>query len=56
MESERRVLVTADWTKKIGVHLLAAGIALSATLGQVSTAEAKAGVVIEQPKSRKVNS
>ena len=45
-------LCAAEWSKKLGVHLLAAGIALSATLGQCHIAEA--GVVLEQPKSRKV--
>lgn len=58
--SSRRQLVCraqageADWNKKIGVPLLAAGLALSASLGHVDTAEAKSGVVIEQPKSRKL--
>lgn len=42
----------ADWGKKVGVHLLAAGLALSVSLGHVNVAEA--GVVIEQPKARKV--
>ena len=45
-------ILLAEWSKKLGVHLLAAGIALSATLGHPNVAEA--GVVYEQPKSRKV--
>lgn len=42
----------AEWSRKLGVHLLAAGIALSVSLGQPNIAEA--GVVMEQPKSRKL--
>lgn len=47
-----RCHLLAEWSRKLGVHLLAAGIALSVSLGQPNIAEA--GVVMEQPKSRKV--
>lgn len=42
----------AEWHTKFGVHLIAAGLTAATLLGQPSIAEA--GVVIEQPKTKKV--
>lgn len=43
----------AEWQTRFGVHLLAAGLAAATVLGQPSIAEA--GVVMEQPKVKKVS-
>jgi hypothetical protein len=43
----------AEWHTKFGVHLIAAGLTAATLLGQPSIAEA--GVVIEQPKTKKVS-
>jgi len=48
-----RACAFAEWQSNFGTHLLVAGLAAATLLGQPSIAEA--GVVIEQPKTKKVS-